>query len=125
MKPGFALDLAQDGIRLLARRAEGWVELGHAAFAAEDFDQSLAMLRGMAETQAPGQVTTKLILPQSQILYTEVDAPGPDRAQRRSQIETALRGRTPYEVSDLVFDWSRIGPEVHVAVVARVTLDEA
>ncbi|MGC1430166.1 MAG: hypothetical protein WA822_16370, partial [Albidovulum sp.] len=41
------------------------------------------------------------------------------------QIETALRGRTPYEVSDLVFDWSRIGPEVHVAVVARVTLDEA
>ena len=41
-------------------------------------------LRARAEALAPGGVATKLILPESQILYTEVDAPGPDAASRRA-----------------------------------------
>ncbi|WP_108854930.1 hypothetical protein [Albidovulum aquaemixtae] len=125
MKPGFALDLSNDGLRLLARRTAGWVELGRADFADPDLETKLAALRGKAETLAPGRVATKLVLPASQILYTVIDAPGPDRATRRAQIAAALDGRTPYAVKDLVFDWSRIGPEVHAAVVARETLEEA
>ncbi len=125
MKPGFALDLANEGLRLLARRTTGWVALGHVDFDDPEVEKKLAALRGKAETLAPGRVTTKLILPASQILYTEIDAPGPDRAARRAQIAAALEGRTPYPVKDLVFDWSRIGPEVHAAVIARVTLEEA
>jgi hypothetical protein len=66
-----------------------------------------------------------MILPNSQILYTEVTAPGPSRDEKRRQIAAALEGRTPYPVEDLVFDWSGKGATVKVAVIARETLDEA
>ncbi|MBL9053594.1 MAG: hypothetical protein JNN02_07665, partial [Tabrizicola sp.] len=50
---------------------------------------------------------------------------GPSREDKRRQIATALQGRTPYAVEDLVFDWSGKGSVVRVAVVARETLEEA
>ena len=52
-------------------------------------------------------------------------APGPRPAMRRRQITAALEGMTPYEVPDLVFDWSGRGETVQVAIVARDTLAEA
>ncbi|MBC7141937.1 MAG: hypothetical protein H5U18_07230, partial [Rhodobacteraceae bacterium] len=125
MKPGFALNLSLDGIGLLHRVAEGWAELGRADFDDPEFESRLAGLRARAAGLAPNGFATKLILPASQILYCEVDAPGPDRASRRAQIAAALKGRTPYAVDDLVFDWSRSGGDVRVAVVAKLTLDEA
>ena len=127
MKPPFALSLSEDGLTLLFRVAEGWAPLGHVGFDAPDLESRLADLRGRAETLAPGGVATKLVLPDTQILYTEVSAPGPDAASRRAQIATALEGRTPYAVVDLAYDWSRQngGAKVLVAVVARVTLAEA
>ena len=127
MKPPFALSLSEDGLTLLFRVAEGWAPLGHVGFDAPDLETRLADLRTRAAALAPEGVATKLILPDSQILYTEVSAPGPDSASRRAQIATALEGRTPYAVSDLAFDWSRVngGANVLVAVVARVTLTEA
>lgn len=125
MKPAFALDLSQDGLALLYRLEDGWAELGRVAFDDPDLDARIAALRGRAETLAPGCVTTKLILPESQILYVEVTAPGPDSASRRAQIAAALEGRTPYPVEDLAFDWSRSGGVVQAAVLARVTLAEA
>jgi hypothetical protein len=125
MKPGFALTLNHDGIGLVHRTAQGWLTVGDVALDHPGLTQQLRYLRKTALGLSPQGFATKLILPESQILYAEIDAPGPDRASRRAQIVKALEGRTPYAVRDLVFDWSGTGKRVQVAVVARVTLEEA
>ena len=125
MKPAFALSLSQEGIVLLQRRLQGFVAVAEADPEDAGLTDRLADMRKTAERLAPEGFSTKLILPESQILYTEVLAPGPDRAARRAQIGKALEGRTPYAVADLVFDWSGTGRTVQVAVVARITLEEA
>ena len=94
-------------------------------FDAPDLAEALDYLRKTALGLSPMGVATKLILPNSQILYTEVHAPGPSRDDKRRQIAAALDGRTPYAVEDLVFDWSGKGATVKVAVIARETLAEA
>ncbi|WP_374641861.1 translation initiation factor 2 [Tabrizicola sp.] len=125
MKPTFALDLTRDVVGLLHRTPKGWLPLGEVAFDAPDLDEALAYLRKTALGLSPLGMATKIVLPNSQILYTEVNAPGPSRDEKRRQIAAALEGRTPYAVDDLVFDWSGKGATVKVAVVARETLEEA
>ena len=125
MKPSFALNITDSTIGLLHRTARGWLQVGETAFDTADLAEALGYLRGSALGLSPGGLTTKLVLPNSQIKYLELDAPGPDDTDRRTQIRAALVGRTPYNVEDLVFDWSGTGPKVKVAVLARETLDEA
>jgi hypothetical protein len=125
MKPTFALDLTRDTIALLHRTPKGWLSIGDVAFDAPDLDEALDYLRKTALGLSPMGMATKIILPASQILYTELHAPGPTRDEKRRQIAAGLEGRTPYAVEDLVFDWSGKGAKVKVAVVARETLDEA
>ncbi|MGL4235873.1 hypothetical protein [Tabrizicola sp.] len=125
MKPTFALDLTRDAIGLLHRTPKGWLSIGEVAFDAPDLNEALDYLRKTALGLSPMGVATKIIVPNGQILYTEVHAPGPSRDEKRRQIATALEGRTPYDVADLVFDWSGKGATVKVAVVAKETLDEA
>lgn len=125
MKPTFALDLTRDTAALLHRTPKGWLPIGEVAFDAADLDEALDYLRKTALGLSPMGMATKIILPASQILYTEVHAPGPSRDEKRRQIAAALEWRTPYPVEDLVFDWSGKGATVKVAVVARETLEEA
>jgi hypothetical protein len=125
MKPTFALDLSRETIALLHRNSKGWLSIGEVAFDAVDLDEALDYLRKTALGLSPMGLASKIILPNSQILYTDVTAPGPSRNDKRRQIAQALEGRTPYAVEDLVFDWSGKGATVKVAVVARETLDEA
>ncbi|MDI3337042.1 hypothetical protein QKW60_11520 [Defluviimonas aestuarii] len=125
MEPGFSLRLDHDAVDLLARAGNGWEELGRADFADPELDGRLAELRDLAAALSPDGFATKLVLPASQILYTEADAPGPDDDARRLQIAGALEGRTPYAVEDLVFDWAEQDGSIRVAVVARDTLAEA
>lgn len=125
MKPAFALKLDHDRITLLHRSGHGWARVGAAAVDDPGFNAALARLRGAAQELEPDGVSCKLILPSSQILYREIEAPGPDPRSRRQQIRAALEGVTPYGVDELVFDWSGTGQTVQVAVVARETLDEA
>jgi hypothetical protein len=125
MKPTFALDLTRDAIALLHRTPKGWLSIGEVAFDAPDLAEGLDYLRKTALGLSPMGMACKVILPNSQILYTEVQAPGPSREDKRRQIAAALDGRTPYAVEDLVFDWSGKGQTVKVAVVARETLEEA
>ena len=125
MKPSFALNITDTTIGLLHRTARGWLQVGETAFDTADLAEALGYLRGSALGLSPGGLTTKLVLPNSQIKYLTIDAPGPDDTDRRNQIRAALVGRTPYNVEDLVFDWSGTGAKVLVAVVARETLDEA
>ena len=125
MKPTFALDLTSDTVALLHRTPKGWLSIGDVAFDAPDLAEALDYLRKTALGLSPLGVATKLILPNSQILYTEVHAPGPSREDKRRQIATALEGRTPYAVEDLVFDWSGKGATVKVAIIAKETLEQA
>ncbi len=125
MKPTFALDLSRDSIALLHRTPKGWLPIGDVAFDAPDMAEVLEYLRKTALGLSPMGMACKIILPNSQILYTEVEAPGPSRNDKRRQIALALEGRTPYAVKDLVFDWSGKGATVKVAVIARETLAEA
>ncbi|MFV2053082.1 hypothetical protein [Aliiroseovarius sp. YM-037] len=125
MKPNFALNLSHDGISLLHRTPGGWHLIGETALDSFDFTETLEFLRQTAVELGGRGLATKLILPNSEILYTEIDAPGPSDAEREEQIKAALADRTPYEVEDLSFDWRAKGAKVQVAAVAKVTLDEA
>lgn len=125
MKPRFSLDLTNDSVSLLERLPDGWMRLGEVRLDAADLEGELAALQALASARAPEGFVSKLILPNSQILYFETDAPGQDRAARRAMIRAALSGRTPYDVDDLVFDFTGSGARTAIAVVARVTLEEA
>ena len=125
MKPAFALDFRNDAIALLHRLPGGWQQIGSVTFDEPDLPGALSYLRSTALGLSPRGIATKLILPNEQILFTQVDAPGPDEASRLAQIRAALEGRTPYDVADLAFDWWLEGDAVHVAAVARETLAEA
>ncbi len=125
MKPAFALDFRDATLGLLHRTGAGWTQIGTVALDDPDLTQGLGYLRSTALGLSPRGISTKLIIPNDQILYLTLSAPGPDAAKRRAQIAVALEGRTPYDVADLVFDWSGTGPEVQVAVIARETLGEA
>jgi hypothetical protein len=127
MKPNFALNLSLDGIDLFHRSATGWTHVGTVSLDDSDLTAALGMLRSTAVSLAAGSLTTKVIIPETQILYTEVEA-GPETASpeaRDAAIRAALEGRTPYPVSDLVFDARPRGRKVELAVLARETLVEA
>ncbi|WP_166416031.1 hypothetical protein [Cochlodiniinecator piscidefendens] len=125
MKPSFALNLSHDGISLLHRSPGGWHLIGDVDLQSPDMPNELRFLRQSAVALAAGQMTTKLVLPESQILYTEFEiATGPD-ADCVAEIGHSLVGMTPYAVEDLVFDWERQGQIVRVAAVAKETLEEA
>lgn len=125
MKPTFALNLNPEGIGLVHRTIRGWSPVGEVPLDAPDMAEALAFLRSTALGLDVRGLTTKVILPISQVLFKEVTAPGPTTAQRRAQIAAALDGQTPYAIDELVFDWSGTGEVLQVAVVARETLEEA
>ena len=125
MKPNFALNLSHEGISLLQRADAGWLLVGDVSLQDEEFNDKIRALRQTADMLGAGQVTTKLVIPTSQILFRQVEAPGPDGLQRNQQIRQELDGATPYDVADLAFDWCEINGQVHVAAVAKETLQEA
>ncbi len=125
MKPAFALDFRDETVRLLHRSGRDWQLVGAVPLDTSDLDEALNYLRSTALGLSPKGLETKLIIPEEQILYTQVHAPGPSTEERAAQVMQALAGRTPYEVGDLVFDISGAGPDVTVAVIAKETLAEA
>lgn len=125
MKPNFALNLSDTGIALLHRTAKGWALVGETPFDAPDLAEALDYLRKTALDLEPGGISTKLVIPNSQILYAEIAAPGPSEQERRDQILAELEGRTPYKGDEIAFDFSGRGKVVKVAACARETLAEA
>ena len=98
MKPNFALHFTDSSIALLHRTAKGWLRVGDTPFDAADLDAALDYLRKTALGLEPGGFATKLVIPNDQVLYAEIMAPGPSDEERRAQIISALEGRTPYDV---------------------------
>lgn len=124
MKPNFALTLSFDGIGLLHRVPGGWHLVGDVALDAPDLSAALAVLRRTAIQLDNAGLRCKLVIPNEQIRYLKLAAPakGTDMA---AHVARALDGATPYPVADLRFDWIVVGEDLHVAAVARETLDEA
>lgn len=127
MKPNFALDLTHDSVSLLHRTPNGWLFVGKVMLDADDLAGEIAFWRGTAQSLAPHGMTSKLVIPNSEVLYRRLNAPGPDDKSRDAQIRAQIDGLTPYALNELVFDWvaSADGKSVDVAVVARETLAEA
>lgn len=127
MAPNFALFLSPEGIALAHRQPGGhWAVLGDTALDVPDLGASLLVLRKLAEERAGKEFETLLILPDEQVLYTSLTAPGPDEEDRLDQIRAGLDGLTPYPVADLAFDWFPLEDgRVKLAVVAQETLEEA
>ncbi len=124
MTPAFALDLALDGIRLLYRADGGWTVVGDVALDAPDLDTRLAALRADAEALAPGAVRTELIIPASQIRYTEISR-DPGEPVTEATLRPKLDGLTPLTPEALVFDWEVEGDAIRLAILDRTTLNEA
>lgn len=121
MKTNFALSLSLEGIRLLHRVKGGWHLTGEAAHDAPDLTSRLAVMRKTALALEPGGMRTKILLPKDLIKYLSLDT---TRAGE-DQVRAALDGATPYDVDELVWDYSKGGGRTYIAAVARETLLEA
>ena len=125
MKPSFALNLSHEGIDLFHRKNGGWHMVGTVQLDDPQMAETLALLRGTASELSNGGITSKLIIPESQILYTTLTVSTTEPDAQRAEIRAALDGRTPYGVDELVFDWHLDGDVAQVAVLAQETLSEA
>jgi hypothetical protein len=125
MTPNFALGLTEDGITLWYKDTAGWLRVGAVALESVALDAEMNDLAQIAAAMAPDGITTKLVIPDAQILFTSLALPPLPDPEKERAIRAALVGRTPYPVEDLVFDWCEDGAQTHIAVVARETVIEA
>ena len=125
MKPDFALSLSYDGIALLARDAEGWMVMGRVPVNAPNLKEALSDLYNQALTRSPGSVDVKLVIPEAQIKYLQLEDDGARGAAMQDRINRALEAETPYQAHELVCDWAIVERQIHVAAVARETLTQA
>lgn len=125
MKPNFALKLSNDGAELLHRVAAGWSPVGTVSFENDDVAEACARLLKDAQTLEPEGVRTKLVLPESELRYATVVAPGPTDEARRYQIEAEIERLTPYGIDELAYDFAVEEDHALVVICARETLVEA
>ncbi|MDZ7709038.1 MAG: hypothetical protein U5K36_02255 [Roseovarius sp.] len=126
MKPNFALDLSFDGIALLHRAGDaGWHVVGDVALDSDSLSDDLAALLRKANTLDPSGLRSKLIIPDEQIRYLDIPAASAPHGDHDAAAADALDGATPYALEDLAYDWTVSGDRLHIAAVARETLDEA
>ncbi|WP_179380115.1 hypothetical protein [Jannaschia marina] len=123
MTPQIALDLSLDGIVVMSRADDGtWWREGIVRLDADNMAEQLTRMRARCAARVGEEFTTLLIIPDSQILFTSLER---DDRDPKVTIRSLLRGRTPYEVEDLAFDYIQRGDRLQVAVVALETLLEA
>ncbi|MCC1491563.1 hypothetical protein [Cognatishimia sp. F0-27] len=126
MKLNFALSLSFDGIQFLRRMPKGWAILDEITLDPESLDEGMQRLKSRATGLHPNANRLGLIIPNAQIRYLSIPAPASDAPEVVTQaVEAALDGATPYAVSELVHDHEIAGGTMHVAAVARETLEEA
>lgn len=122
MKPNFALNLSFDGIGLLHRVPAGWHLVGEVSLEAEDLNGALAVLLETGKQIDHSGVRTKVVLPEEQIKYITLESE-PHAGER--EVRLALDGATPYAIDELAYDWTLEGGTLHIAAVAKETLEEA
>jgi hypothetical protein len=125
MKPNFALGLTDEGVTLWHRDAIGWLRVGSVALDTPNMDAPMRDMARIAAALAPEGVTTKLVIPDDQVLNCTLSVASNAPDEQEQEIRAQLVGRTPYPVEDLVFDWTQQGDIAQVVVVARETILEA
>lgn len=125
MVPNFALSLSFESIALLHRLGDGWVTLGETRPDVADLDAAMARLLELRLKTAPGGGRVAIVLPNEQIKYITVPDPGMPNEQRMQAVTNALDGATPYDIQDLIIDWSLGAGSLLAAAIARETLIEA
>jgi len=121
MSARLALDLDHDAIRLLSQQSDGWVVEGVAELDSADLTARITALRQRAEDLAGSEPAVLIVLPRSQVLYTEFD----DLADPDRDVGPRLAGLTPYALAEITWDQATADSVTHVAAVALETLDEA
>ncbi|MGI3167761.1 hypothetical protein ACRARG_01325 [Pseudooceanicola sp. C21-150M6] len=125
MKPNFALILSMDGIALLKRSSPGWDLVGDVAPDDPALDSRLAELQDKLASISPDDQSCKIVVPNDQIRYLEVQPAPRDPKAQQAAVEAALDGATPYDLEDLSYDFHVVGDRIQIAAVAAETLDEA
>ncbi|MEM9248410.1 MAG: hypothetical protein AAGB05_06890 [Pseudomonadota bacterium] len=137
MSAPFRLILDHDGISLAKPGQDA--PLARVGLDDRNFDAGVAQMRQIladagghasktapnASTAAAGQYGVAVVLPDSQILYTETPASGLDDVADAARVRNALEGTTPYELEELRWDWALEGKTLRIAVVASETIAEA
>ena len=126
MKPNFALSLSFDSISLLQRAETGWSVLGDVNFQKDDLTPKISRLRKQALSLDPTAAQVKLVIPNEQIKYLTLARPKNALIDDiEALINAHLKTATPYQLSELRFDWATTQDNIFVAAVAIETLQEA
>ena len=126
MKPNFALSLSFDSISLLQRAETGWSVLGNVNFKKDDLTPKIGRLRKQALGLDPSAAQVKLVIPNEQIKYLTLARPKNALIDDiEALINAHLKNATPYQLSELRFDWATTQDSIFVAAVAIETLQEA
>ena len=126
MKPNFALSLSFDSISLLRRAETGWSVLGDVSFQKDDLTSKISRLRKQALRLDPSAAQVKLVIPNEQIKYLTLARPKNALIDDiEALINNRLKTATPYQLSELRFDWATTQDSIFVAAVAIETLQEA
>lgn len=118
-----ALDLDHDGIRLLREVDGAWVIDGHVALEDPKLPEEMAALREQAAAHAEGLLETVLMIPASEIFYTDTEAPRGE--VDRAFAAKAIEGLTACPIDETVIDWKVKDGRVYIAALDVNTLDEA
>ncbi|EEX11143.1 conserved hypothetical protein [Ruegeria lacuscaerulensis ITI-1157] len=124
MTPAFALSLSENGITLLHRSDGEWFGIGSVTLDDPDFSENLTELRKQAFALA-NDLSCTVVIPAEHVRYLVIPADASDEGDSTARIEAALVAATPYAAEELAFDSHRRGSDLHVAAIARETLDEA
>lgn len=125
MFPNAAISLSVDGITALLKADDGWRSIGQVPLDDPDLTGSLEALRLRAEAILGAPMRSKLIIPNDQIRFLEIDAVPEKISAGQTACAQALEGQTPYPINELRYDWTTTGTTTNIAAVAVETLTEA
>jgi len=124
MTPAFALSLSENGITLLHQSDGEWFEIGSVTLDDPAFSDNLTELRKQAFALA-NDLSCIVVIPAEHVRYLVIPADAGVGEDPTVRIEAELAEATPYATDELVYDSHRSGSDLHVAAIARETLDEA
>ena len=121
MIPKFLLNLSVDRISLEKSSTAGiWVCLGAVKPDHPNLTDALKKLKTLAQPGIEDRIKVTVVLPTDQVktlLLEEINL-------TRADVVKALERQTPYDVSELCFDWVNIKTGSAIAAVARDTLND-
>ncbi len=124
MKPAFALSFSTAGISLHHFSDGDWFCVGDVSLDAPDFSDQVKALRDKGFA-LENDLNCKLVLPADQVRFLSLETGDEDATGQSLLVQTALTDATPYTLEDLRYDTASDGAVIHVAAIARQTLDEA